>query len=175
MLHTCGRELLLTGRVWLPTFRVALIFLSFPPRVASPPPLRHALRYLPPARRAHIASLELLDEVEEWHLLLEHYALVWGARDPRASGDGGGTDSVGDLDSAEDPSVRVIAPEQLTSPFVAAFMLQPVPRLADAPEGAAGPPRQGRLAADPPRGGRRGRLGGGGLDLFPGAHLAGAE
>lgn len=150
-------------------------FLSVPTSVASLPPLRRVLRYLPAARRAHMESLELLDEVEEWHLLLEHYALVWGARDARATGNGGGNNGVDDLDNSDDPSVRDIAPGSLASPFVAAFMLRPVPRQADAPRGAAVPPRQGRLADDPPRGGRRGHLGGGGDDLFPGARLAGAE
>nr|WOE55315.1 PhF00078.1 [Neoporphyra haitanensis] len=134
-------------------------------------------RYLTPARRAHIESLELLDEVEEWHLLLEHYALVWGARDPRATGDGGGNDSVdgGDGNDADDPSVCDSAPGQRASPFVAAFMLRPVPRQATAPGRAAPPPPLGRPAAAPPRGGRLRQPRGGCDDLFPGAHLAGAE
>eukprot|EP00170_Pyropia_yezoensis_P001774 contig_7588_g1778 len=132
-------------------------------------------RYLPPAQRAHIESLELLDEVEEWHLLLEHYALVWGARDPRVTSDGSSNDGVDDLDNSNDPSVRDIAPGQVASPFVAAFMLRPASRQADAPSGAAGPRQQGRLAADPQYDSRRGHLGRVGDDLFPGAHLAGAE
>lgn len=132
-------------------------------------------RYLPPAQRAHIESLELLDEVEEWHLLLEHYALVWGARDPRVTSDGSSNDGVDDLDNSNDPSVRDIAPGQVASPFVAAFMLRPASRQADAPSGAAGPRQQGRLAADPQHDSRRGHLGRVGDDLFPGAHLAGAE
>lgn len=133
------------------------------------------LRYLPPAQRAHIESLELLDEVEEWHLLLEHYALVWGARDPRVTSDGSSNDGVDDLDNSNDPSVRDIAPGQVASPFVAAFMLRPASRQADAPSGAAGPRQQGRWAADPQHDSRRGHLGRVGDDLFPGAHLAGAE
>lgn len=133
------------------------------------------LRYLPPAQRAHIESLELLDEVEEWHLLLEHYALVWGARDPRVTSDDCSIDGVDDLDNAEDPSVRDIAPGQVASPFVAAFMLRPASRQTDAPRGAAGLRQQGRLAADPQHDSRRGHLGGVGDNLFPGAHLAGAD
>lgn len=148
------------------------------PALRHPPPLsRRICRYLTPARRAHIESLELLDEVEEWHLLLEHYALVWGARDPRATGDGGGNDSVdgGDGNDADDPSVCDSAPGQRASPFVAAFMLRPVPRQATAPGRAAPPPPLGRPAAAPPRGGRLRQPRGGCDDLFPGAHLAGAE
>lgn len=151
---------------------------SHPALRHPPPPLsRRIRRYLTPARRAHIESLELLDEVEEWHLLLEHYALVWGARDPRATADGGGNDGVdgGDADAADDPSVRDSAPGQRTSPFVAAFMLRPVPPQAGAPGRAAPPPPLGRPAAAPPRGGRLRQPRGGGDDLFPGAHLAGAE
>lgn len=134
-------------------------------------------RYLTPARRAHIESLELLDEVEEWHLLLEHYALVWGARDPGATGNGDGNDSLDgdDPDDVDDPSVRDSAPGQLASPFVAAFMLRPVPRQAGAPGGAAAPQSLGRPAAAPPHVGRLRLPQGGGDDLFPGAHLAGAE
>ncbi|GAB0494641.1 hypothetical protein MMPV_005937 [Pyropia vietnamensis] len=132
-------------------------------------------QYLPPARRAHIESLELLDEVEEWHLLLEHYALVWGARDPWATGDGGGKDSVDDLTNATYPLVHDITPGQLASPFVAAFMLRPVPRQADAPSAATRPVRLSRLLGDWTRSDRRGHPRGGGDDLFPGAHLAGAE
>lgn len=113
--------------------------------------------------------------MEEWHLLLEHYALVWGARDPWATSDGGGNDNVDDLNDADDSSVHDITPGQLASPFVAAFMLRPVPRQANAPRAAAGPQRHSSLVAELMRSGRRGQPPGGGDDLFPGAHLAGAE
>jgi len=119
--------------------------------------------------------------VEEWHLLLEHYALVWGARDPRCAGGDGGGVAGGDADvtpggaaDADDPSVRSVAGGQLESLFVRGFLPVPVPGGAGSPD-APGSPRLGWPGGLSP-GGRRplGRWGGAD-DLFPGAHVAGAE
>jgi len=138
-------------------------------------------RYLPLARRRHIESRELLDEVEEWHLLLEHYALVWGARDPVCAGGDGGS-AGGDADvvvpggpaDADDPSVRSVAAGQVDSPFVRGFLPKPVRSGASTP-GAPGSPRRGRPGGLSPGGLRPLGRWGGVDDLFPGAHVAGAE
>jgi hypothetical protein len=47
-------------------------------------------RYLPSEERERVASLEMLDEIEELELLLGHYFVAWGRRTPQVDGDGDG-------------------------------------------------------------------------------------
>jgi [phosphatase 2A protein]-leucine-carboxy methyltransferase len=39
-------------------------------------------RYVEPRELQRIAQLEMLDEVEELELVLDHYAISWGLRSP---------------------------------------------------------------------------------------------
>lgn len=87
---------------------------------------------MPPDRRRHIISRERLDDADEWHGLLRHYALVWGATDrrhegagpPQSGGGGGGAPNGG----APDLAVADADPRQLASPFVATFLPRPAGR-----------------------------------------------
>lgn len=45
--------------------------------------------------KQRVAELEMVDEVEEWKLLAQHYCVAWGWRDGTVEGDGGG-DGAGD-------------------------------------------------------------------------------
>lgn len=40
--------------------------------------LHRILRWMPGSRYSRISQLEMLDEVEELDLVLEHYAITWG-------------------------------------------------------------------------------------------------
>jgi [phosphatase 2A protein]-leucine-carboxy methyltransferase len=38
-------------------------------------------RWVDVAEKERVASCEMLDEIEEWILLAQHYCIVWGWRD----------------------------------------------------------------------------------------------
>ncbi|KAI9507991.1 leucine carboxyl methyltransferase [Russula earlei] len=52
-------------------------------------------RYVEPRELQRLAQLELLDEVEELELVLDHYAISWGVRFPEGWREGGGDNAKG--------------------------------------------------------------------------------
>ena len=64
-------------------------------------------RYIEPRELQRIAQLEMLDEVEELELVLDHYAISWGLRFPdenpaRESGDAWGLVRMNQLGNEDD-------------------------------------------------------------------------
>ncbi len=45
-------------------------------------------KWVSDAEKERVATLEMLDEVEEWRLLAQHYCVAWGWRNPEAVQDG---------------------------------------------------------------------------------------
>lgn len=39
-------------------------------------------KWIDKAEQQRVAKCEMLDEVEEWVMLAQHYCIAWGARDP---------------------------------------------------------------------------------------------
>ena len=58
-------------------------------------------RWVSQSEKARVASLEMLDEIEEWRLLAQHYCVAWGWRERQGDGVQGVFDGWSDIESQQ--------------------------------------------------------------------------